>query len=649
MIFSHARTSFLCSLLFLNLPSFAAGEIFPLPARLLGDGTVGSTAGSRGDVMVPLFGSEREIVYGDVQGKYYRDDSWFSGIAGGLRQAFGPYILGAYLFADRSESTSNKHFWSLNPGIEGMNAQWDAHLNGYFPVGSRSKAFRSAWADELGDYRFVSFSGHKQFDHILVDTETAGRGVDAEIGYRVLPFNNLRLALGGYYFNFQSMNDMRGIIGTIEYPFNERVTVLAQDAYDNLHKNTFLLTVRLRLGQINPQEGRLLEPIRRNLGTLDSGTSIPTERAWIDSGVNLVEKDHIWFFKPGGEAFDPAIGLANCTAESPCNTQLTQFEIDTINILDPNSTLDLATGDYLLDPTGDGRLALHEGQSIDGRTDNFIQPAYGEQMPQLWGGLDLPGFNNVSNIALDNPIEHSMLNSEENLLPSRQTIQTVGERITGTNVNNRNLRVGLESPYDLGVDIINNSNAQSRVTLEDAVIFALSSVRTATALRANNTNLTLIRGALVATAINTPESILPVVATGVELNGQSALNMFNADLSITAKTTNSSIAPIMTAQGIAVNGASTFQITGLSRFNIRGTSHTFLPTIVQAMGINNNSSVLNTGTVANTTMNVSAVVEIGHAAAWGIRQPANRSVNLINVNIKRITLGTSTGGQDVGP
>lgn len=650
MISSHARIPILFSLFFLNLSSFAAAEIFPLPARLLGDGAAGTTAGTRGDLMLPLFGNERGIVYGDVQGKYYRDDSWFGGIAGGLRQTFGPYILGGYLFADRSESSSNKHFWSLNPGLEGINAQWDAHLNGYFPVGSRSKTFRSAWADELGDYRFVSFSGHKQFDHILVDTETAGRGVDAEVGYRVLPFNNVRLALGGYYFNFQNMNDMRGVIGTIEYPFNDRVTVLAQDAYDNLHNNTFMLTVRLRFGAINPQEGRMLEPIRRNLGTLDSGTSIPTERAWLDSGANLVEKDHIWFFKPGGKIFDPAKGLANCTAEDPCaNTELTQFKVDTINSLDANSTLALATGIYLLDPTGDGLLELNQGQSIEGKTFDFVKPAFGEGRPNLIGALVLPGFNSVSNIFLDNQIEALALSSQQrSLLTAQQTIQSTAEIVRG-DATIRNVTIGLNSSYELGIDIVSSNGSRPTVNLITSRLFMEShNSRRVTGIRTNNATLRSIGNTISVVARTVGTAHLPVVARGIELNGQSALEMVNNTVETIAELRNTATAPLMSAEGIVVNGASTFKISRLSEIIARARAGNSSP-LAQAISITNNSSVINTGSISDSYLRAQAVTQVGIAGAWGIRQPSDRRIKRTNVNIFRTAEGPITIGQDIGP
>lgn len=651
----YLRTLLAISSFALIFPSFGAGDIFPLPARLLGDGTAGTTAGSRGDFMLPLFGSERGMVYGGLQGKYYRHDSWFGGIAGGFRQTFGSNIFGGYVFADHNESTSNKRFFSLNPGIEGMNAQWDAHLNGYFPVGSRSKIFSSVWADEVGDYRFVSFSEHKQFDHLFVDTETAGRGIDAEVGYRVLPLNNLRLALGGYYFNFKEMNDMRGIIGTVEYPFNDRVTLLAQDSYDNLHDNTFMLTVRLRFGAINPQEGRMLDPVRRNLGTLDKGTSIPTERAWIDNGANLVEKDHIWFFKPGGENFDAAKGLSNCTAEHPCtSTELTQSEIDTISALDPIDTLDLATGTYLLDPTESGRIRLNQGQSIDGRTLDFKKPAYGEERAKLIGGLDSSGNNEVSNIILDNQILDSALPfSQEFQLFSLQPRQNVGMTISGRTIL-RNDYIGTarnSNTYTLGVDIISQNGARNVVSIIDSAIFATNTnSRTITGLRANNTNLVLLRSAVIARATNFPaQAPLPMVATSMELNGRTVLDMFNSTLGATATTTNTSLVPVMVAQAIALNDTSDFSISGLSRFNIVGEAGINNLTLIQAMGINNNSAILNTGLIRDTRFNIQAIANIGTAGAWGIRQPADRQVTLINVDFERTARGTPALGQNVGP
>lgn len=551
--------------LFFSSSGFAGGDSFPLPARLLGDGTAGTTAGTRGDLMVPLFGSERGIIYGDLQGKYYRHDSWFSGIAGGLRQTFGPYILGGYLFADRSESTSNKHFWSLNPGIEAMSAQLDGHLNGYFPIGSRSKTFRSAWADELGDYRFVSFSGHKQFDHILVDTETAGRGVDAEVGYRIQSFNNLRLALGGYYFNFHDMKDMRGIIGTIEYPFNDRITVLAQDSYDNLHNNTFMLTVRLRFGAINPSEGRMLESIRRNLSTLDSGTAIPTERGWVDNGSNLVEKDHIWFFKPGGETFNAAEGLNNCTAEKPCtNTEITQSEVDTISSLDPIDTFDLATGYYLLDTSDTERIRLNPGQSLDGRTFDFKKPAFGNERPIAVGGIDAFG-SNISNIILVNQIGYSALAFSQENIPQTVTSQRIGMTLSG---NNSLVNSTIGTPNDLngystGVRV---NNATSALIIGSEINASGVNVPVR---GVDSRNAVLdIRNSIINVRAHTPGDNSRTTGIGVELTQRSRFTSQNVNYNVSVTSPGRGL---LVAEGIDARDQSTMNVVG-NIFNISALS-----------------------------------------------------------------------------
>ncbi|WP_141676660.1 inverse autotransporter beta domain-containing protein [Legionella jamestowniensis] len=542
----------------MSSPAAATSENFPLPARLFGDGTAGTTAGTRGDLMLPLFGNERGMVYSDVQGKYYRDNSWFGGIAGGFRQLFGSYLLGGFLFVDRSESSHGTHFWSLNPGIEGMGPQWDTHLNGYFPVNNSSKTFNRVWAEELGDYRFVNFSEHKQFDHILVDTETAGRGVDAEIGYRVPQLNNLRLALGGYYFNFQDINDMRGIIGTVEYPFNDRVSVLAQDSYDNLHNNTFLITVRLRFGAINPQEGHMLEPIRRNLGTLDSGTSIPTERAWVDTGPNFVKKDHIWFFKPGGEVFNASNGLGNCTAERPCtNIDFTQEEIDSINALDAGSSLYLASGDYLLGGlSGSGTISLNTGQSLEGRSSNFVTPAADGEV-RLLGGMIMNGSSLLANVTL-HPLNSSLATFEQDKpFPQFFFSHNIGVEMNGSSNLLENTRVGTLGDlngYHTGV-VVNNS----RYTLIiGSQINAGATNETARGIVANNAFLEIRNSNIQVRGLgNDRQGQFNIIAQGIVMRGQSELFADKTNINVRADSTT---APRTIAEGIIANDLSVINV-----------------------------------------------------------------------------------------
>lgn len=643
MKYSYAST-LLMSALSISSPALADNEIFPYPARLFAAGSAGTTAGSSGDFMLPVFGNANGMFYGDIQAKYYRDQSWFTGAAGGFRTLFnGKQILGGYLFVDRNTSVNDKLYWILSPGIEGINQQWDAHINGYFPFNKKKYVLGNAWADSLGDYRFVRFSGHQQFDHIFVNTEEASRGADAELGYRVSALNDVRLAVGGYYFDFPNMNNMQGVIGTVEYPLNERISVLAQDSYDNLQHNTFMLSVRLRFSNI-PDQGindRMLDPIRRNLGTLGSGTSIPTERAWLDSGRSYIQNDRLWFFRPGGTTYQPLAGFANCTAEHPCgNTQLTQTTIDSIDSLQSDARLFLASGLYPIDP-GNEFVILNQGQSIEGRTSNYLKPAQADDRPLLIGSLTMNGYNRIANIIMDNR-QGAIVTTQSNAILIRGNVNLIENSMIG--------RPGTVSGYITTVDIRN----AGYVAIRDSSIYSssdLSEVTTGVVTR--NVDQLDISNTLISVKANAVGN-LNVFATGVILLGRSQLTVTDTIFDINARANVPTVAEQqVVAQGIfAKNVATVRALNNTFVINANATRSSGGLGVANALGINNSTTPSSLGpfVATNNDFFINAASTYGIARAWGIRQPHNAQPLIFRDNQFFLrTSGLDTRQQYVGP
>lgn len=660
-----ALSSFLCT------GTFAEKVNLNLPARLLASGTTGTTTGFNGDFMWPLYTNQRGFIYTNAQSKYMRDQSWFTGISAGTRQVLNAqHVLGAYLFFDTNTTKNKKNYWSINPGIEGIYSHWDWHVNGYLPANKRHSALKSAWADELGDVRYVKFSGHKQFDHLFVDTEIAGKGVDAELGY-LFSENQLRLALGGYYFDFHDLGHMNGIIGTVEYPLNQRITLLLQDSYDNVRRNTCMFSVRLRFGEIPSTRGietRLLEPIRRNLATIDNGTSIPNERGWLDNGQSLVEKDHLWFFKPGGERYLVTKELENCTAEHPCdNTQLTQAVVDNISALDPTSDLYLASGIYVLDPGASERISMNPGQAIEGREDGYLLPALEDKFkPLLIGGLDMNGDNLLADVAIDKSVDENLFRSfTAEFSPSNvpQSSQTVALTIRRNNHIIREITIGRPNDSNGYITGISVAGAREAGIAFTRIFVGNNNVRKLTGVEVTRMGSVDIDGSFITVRANSdPNSAAQTIATGVEVNSNSTLWFLRSELDIGGNFANqSSLASDVTAQGIWVKDFSR-SIVNRSAFFIKATNanrQLGLNASATAIGINNatNPGLINPAVSAVDNnfgerggFNVESIASFGVASAWGILQPVNASsiVQRNNrFNVRRT--GTRQVGQNVGP
>ncbi|ASQ45041.1 right-handed parallel beta-helix repeat-containing protein [Legionella clemsonensis] len=297
--------------------------------------------------------------------------------------------------------------------------------------------------------------------------EETGNGVDGVIGLTPPDTSYLRLFAGGYHFSFKEAQDINGIIGGVEMPLNQYFTVSVRDSYDRVQKNTALLTLRLTLGGIAKSEQpniheRLLDPIPRHLGTWNTGAGIPTQQAYVNTGVQVLTRDNIWFFSSSGAPFVAANGLSNCTFENKCNsTSFNQLTLDAIDSFSPNANFYLGPATYgTLNSVSSMRshttallstLSLNEGQSIYGRNGDYKA----RQNETIIGSLILSGNDTIDSVTLLN-------NNGENL---------AGLIIRGSNIRITNSKIGQYSNltgYRSAIEIEGANN----VTIESSDVIA---------------------------------------------------------------------------------------------------------------------------------------------------------------------------------
>src|ERR1700722_13453241 len=106
-------------LLLTGVSLFYTSYALPLPPRATLWGFAGSDVLGRGDVMLPLFGNDRQILWTDAQGKYGEEGTWLRSLSAGYRQiAQNQQIFGIYGFMDYNISSRGNAFWVASPGIE---------------------------------------------------------------------------------------------------------------------------------------------------------------------------------------------------------------------------------------------------------------------------------------------------------------------------------------------------------------------------------------------------------------------------------------------------------------------------------------------------------------------------------------------------
>ncbi|OCH98374.1 hypothetical protein A8135_12545 [Legionella jamestowniensis] len=594
-------------------------SLFPFMPRVLGEGFFGDETLGEADAMVPLFGNHGGIFYIDGLGKTGDDDGYLGSFGGGYRGIYNDrFLWGAYVFGDFNRVARGPHFPVVNPGLELMTNYWDIHVNGYFPTSPKQKVEGRFLGEQLGTTQYISFTGHNQFDNLINLVEEVGNGVDGEVGLTLPVFRNLRFYTGGYHFSFKEARDINGIIGGVEMPLNNYFTVSLRDSYDRVQRNTAQLGIRLTLGAMEKGEqpkveDRLLDPIRRHLGTWNTGSGIPSQQAYVNTGVRVLTRDNIWFFSSAGTPFVAANGFSNCTYENNClDTSFSQTTVDAIDAISPAANLYLGPGNY---GTFSGTsfsssavvqqadflttLSLNPRQSVYGRGENFTVAG----LRVLKGSLTLINNNTVDSIFL--------VNSDGEF--------TNGLRVLGANNRITNSIIGTNNAA---------SGFKRAVTIESGQLFTLENSR----LEAFS------------------DSNIP--ATGILMVNASEILINNVSINVNAiqQNTNS-----VSGEGINIlESLGKVSITN-SRINVQVKNSAGQNSEATGISIDQNGSIANTiisnsqvsvnssshGSGLNSTSNALGISVEGKA------QVVDSSINTHSLNETTNGISTSSGYQTV--
>ncbi|ASQ45046.1 hypothetical protein clem_02420 [Legionella clemsonensis] len=316
-------------------------------------------------------------------------------------------------------------------------------------------------------------------------------------------------------------------------PLNQYFTVSVRDSYDRVQKNTALLTLRLTLGGIAKSEQpniheRLLDPIPRHLGTWNTGAGIPTQQAYVNTGVQVLTRDNIWFFSSSGAPFVAANGLSNCTFENKCNsTSFNQLTLDAIDSFSPNANFYLGPATYgTLNSVSSMRshttallstLSLNEGQSIYGRNGDYKA----RQNETIIGSLILSGNDTIDSVTLLN-------NNGENL---------AGLIIRGSNIRITNSKIGQYSNltgYRSAIEIEGANN----ITIESSDVIAFlenkeSLIGTPSGIFVHNsTNIHLLNNNILVEATQNIDD--PAIAQGIVIFQSKNVEIKNRRLDVNA-------------------------------------------------------------------------------------------------------------------
>lgn len=632
-------------------------------------GYAGDNILGRFDILAPLYHTSDRAFFFYGQGRvsdYDNDDSveqnqnipWtLSGGFGYRQMPTTDSILGAFLLVDYNRTTANENFWDISPGIEYLGKNWDFRANGYFPISTKSWT-EEGWADDFGVYDYNKFSNHEQYDQwvSVYNYQQAATGGDAEVGRKLFKINNILVKgyLGGYYFDTQDNGNITGGSARITIKSSEYLEFSVNDTYDNQYHNTFMVGARVRLNDLfskHPKNTivedqdvsvRLLDPVERNLGTLNLSTSVP-----VITGGNMtlqgesLEKDHIWFFNP-----ETATASADADAEEVNGsgtyedpfTGINQEEMSYIQQSpdgDHYATLYFSPGAYSLDGFDNSRIALPESYDMWGRTSDYTAPAQGTDRATFYGGIDLlEGDNTLDSIILYNNYGQQSVGIEI----GEKENATAGEKEqTTSDITLNNVQVGsLDS--DNGYLTSLYAVHANQILLNNSTLYAYNYGGTeATGIYADDSNLT----------INKNNTVI-AQAYGIEENNQDSLEssyiavnstaygirLLNSTVNIGSNNDISAFAKGGTASSQSTDYASVFAFS--QAFGIYATDNSLV-------NIDCKNSVSSTVIGGNATT-LSSEYGISMSSSFADSYGVNAIDSQVNINENNYISANATGG-----
>lgn len=193
------------------------------------------------------------------------------------------YVFGIGAYYDYRQ-TNRFHYNQVSLALEAQGDRWEARLNGYLPVGSKSHV-KHRESKVLG-YEFDHFSGHNLFysttTSLKEQVEYAMWGLDSEFGGHLMePQENYTVyaGIGPYYYKRDSRHAFGGKV-RVEARITPYIVLEVSDSYDNLFHNNVQgqVTFRVPFGgkmkmkkrnmtnscdQILAMEARMVQPMYR--------------------------------------------------------------------------------------------------------------------------------------------------------------------------------------------------------------------------------------------------------------------------------------------------------------------------------------------------------------------------------------------------
>lgn len=394
------------------------------------------------DGMMPIKSTADSLTYADLQLQGNTSNSGIVSLGSGYRKQSGDAIWGAYLFYDRERSSEGAYYNVASPGVEYLTNSWKYRLNYYAPFGTKTHLVDEGWADGLGNYSYIQFSGHEELDQWGYEYESLSYGGDIDVAYRFKANDRWEVSLSPYAFDRKDESTLVGSNFKLSYYQGDYATLFIGDGYDNASHNRVFVGASFNLSgrnNDNTMSNLMMSPVYRNLDVNTTSDGLPVGERTQYSGVEEVEENNIYFIDNNNansnQRFD---SYEDGTYEHPYTS------MDSVNDSGNPSDANYWVAESSTNYGSTEALTLHGTQTLEGRSANFKREASLSSAPTIVSsatdgdGLILNGTNTVSDITIKG---NGSANSIGITVNGDATIDSV---IVGTSGPNRSFQTGVE-------------------------------------------------------------------------------------------------------------------------------------------------------------------------------------------------------------
>lgn len=176
----------------------------------------------------PLLCCDQTVFFADGRGYRFNDGKWAASGGLGLRKEFCDCgVVGINAYYDYLRGCAKNNYNQIGVGLEWLHECWDARINGYLPINTKTQLCKHCVFDHIGN-GFHASKRHVEFVY---------KGLNAELGVALIkhPNGTLYTAAGPYYYH-TTYHRFWGGYARVEFDWKSYFTTEVRVTYDDVYK-----------------------------------------------------------------------------------------------------------------------------------------------------------------------------------------------------------------------------------------------------------------------------------------------------------------------------------------------------------------------------------------------------------------------------